>query len=97
MSSYVKRCPECESIDITYDPQKGEIAVGSDADLVICNPEKENTISAKNHHQNCDLEIYEDIKTKGAPEFVISNGEIVIENGELNSNQAKGRFLKRTI
>jgi len=77
-------------------PQKGEIAVGSDADLVIWNPEKENTISAENHHQNCDLEIYEGFKTKGAPEFVIKNGEIVIERGKILSNQ-KGKFLKRKL
>ncbi|MBI9053161.1 MAG: dihydropyrimidinase [Bacteroidales bacterium] len=61
-------------------PQKGEISVGSDADLVIWNPKAENTISVANHHQNCDLEIYEGIKTIGAPEFVISDGEIVVEN-----------------
>ncbi len=77
-------------------PQKGEIAVGSDADLVIWNPEKENTISVENHHQNCDLEIYEGIKTKGTTEFVILNGEIVIEKGELVSDR-KGQFLKRSI
>ncbi|HAN18237.1 MAG: dihydropyrimidinase [Bacteroidetes bacterium GWC2_33_15] len=77
-------------------PQKGEIAVGSDADLVIWNPEKKNTISARNHHQNCDLEIYEGFKTKGAPEFVLKKGEIVIDKGELISNRT-GLFLKRKI
>ncbi len=77
-------------------PQKGEIAIGSDADLVIWNPEKENTISVENHHQNCDLEIYEGIKTKGTTEFVILNGEIVVENGELVLEN-KGRFLERSV
>jgi dihydropyrimidinase len=42
------------------------------------------------------LEIYEGLKTVGAPEYVISNGEVVVENGKLISNQ-KGRFLKRHI
>lgn len=77
-------------------PQKGEIAVGSDADLLIWNPKTENTISAENHYQNCDLEIYEGFKTIGEPEIVIANGEIKVENGKLVS-ESKGRFLMRTV
>ncbi|MFC2104382.1 dihydropyrimidinase [Bacteroidota bacterium] len=77
-------------------PQKGEIAVGSDADLLIWNPKIENTISVENNYQNCDLEIYEGAKTVGAPEIVILNGEVVIENGELVSTK-KGNFLKREV
>ena len=76
-------------------PQKGEVAVGSDADLLIWNPKTENTISVENHHQNCDLEIYEGAKTIGAPEIVISNGEVVVENGRLTDLHAIGKFLKR--
>ncbi len=76
-------------------PQKGEIAVGSDADLVIWDPKTENTISVENHHQNCDLEIYEGFETKGAPEFVILNGKIVIEKDQLTDFHAKGKNLKR--
>lgn len=75
-------------------PQKGEIAVGSDADLVIWNPKKENTITVKNHHQNCDLEVYEGFKTIGEPEIVIANGEIKVESGNLVS-ESKGKFLKK--
>ncbi|PLX15972.1 MAG: dihydropyrimidinase [Marinilabiliales bacterium] len=77
-------------------PQKGELAVGSDADLIIWNPKTENTISIENHHQNCDLEIYAGFETIGEPEIVIANGEIKVENGMLVS-ESKGRFLKRTI
>jgi dihydropyrimidinase len=77
-------------------PQKGEIAIGSDADIVIWNPKIGNTISVENHHQNCDLEIYEGAKTVGAPEIVLSNGEVVVKNGVLVSEK-KGRFLKRNI
>ena len=69
-------------------PQKGEIALGSDADLVIWNPETENTISVKSHHQNCDLEIFEGFKTKGAAKYVI-------KGGKLFSYDLKGKFLKR--
>jgi len=71
-------------------PKKGEISVGSDADLVIWNLEKENTISVRNHKQNCDLEIYEGFKIRGAPEFVI-------KGGNLNPDIKQGKFLKRKI
>ena len=78
-------------------PQKGEIAVGSDADLLIWNPETKKTISAKTHQQNCDLEIYEGIKTIGAPEFVIANGNVIIEKNKLIDHQIKGKFLSRKL
>jgi len=55
-------------------PKKGVIRIGSDADIVVWDPEKENIISAKTHHQNCDINIYEGFKIKGGPEFVIHNG-----------------------
>ncbi len=58
-------------------PAKGIIAVGSDADIVVWNPEKENIISAQNHYSNCDLDIYEGIKTKGEPEYVVKAGIII--------------------
>ncbi|MCK4677017.1 MAG: dihydropyrimidinase [Bacteroidales bacterium] len=75
-------------------PSKGEIAIGSDADLVIWNPEKENTISAKSHHQNCDTNIYEGFKTTGAPEYVMVNGMIALEEGKLITTPITGKFLK---
>lgn len=58
-------------------PDKGIIMDGSDADIVVWNPNKKNTVSAKTHHQNCDLNIYEGINTMGGPKFVVKNGEIV--------------------
>ena len=76
-------------------PKKGEIAIGSDADIIIWNPDSENIISAKTHHQNCDLNIYESVKIKGEPEFVIRNGKIVIKNNRLSLPETKGQFLKR--
>lgn len=62
-------------------PKKGVIRKGSDADVVIWDPEKEDIISAKTHHQNCDINIYEGSKTKGAAEYSIVKGEIKILNG----------------
>lgn len=60
-------------------PQKGVLEVGSDADIVIWNPDTENMISAKTHHQNCDSNIYEGFKIFGQAETVILNGKIISE------------------
>jgi len=75
-------------------PSKGTISIGSDADIIVWNPQKENTISVKSHYQNCDINIYEGVKTVGASEFVISNGNIVLHNGEILSNIENGKFLE---
>lgn len=77
-------------------PQKGEIAVGSDADLLVWNPNQNNTISVKSHHQNCDSNIYEGIKSIDAPQYIIRNGEIIIKDGTLIQKKSKGHFLSRT-
>ncbi len=74
-------------------PAKGIIAEGSAADIVIWDAEKESNISAKTHHQNCDLNIYEGMKTKGAPKFVIKGGNIVIKNGGPVNKLTYGKVL----
>jgi dihydropyrimidinase len=76
-------------------PLKGDIIVGADADLVIWNPDSENTISYKTHQQNCDINIYEGIRTKGYARHVLAGGKIVIENKNLIDPEIRGRFLKR--
>ncbi len=76
-------------------PQKGTIAPGSDADLVIFDPNKEHVISVNSHHHNCDYSAYEGWKVKGKTETVILRGKIAIKNGELNIQKGYGKFLKR--
>ena len=63
--------------------KKGIVKEGADADLVVWNPEKENIINASCHHQNCDINIYEGMKVMGFPDYVIRNGNVVIENDKL--------------
>jgi dihydropyrimidinase len=95
LNQWVNICSTQPSKIFGLYPAKGEIAIGSDADIVIWNPNSENVISAKTHHQNCDSNIFEGIKTKGFAEFVIKNGNVVIENGKLITPSEQGKFLKR--
>jgi len=78
-------------------PLKGELAEGSDADLVVWNPSHEKTITAGTHHQNCDTNIYEGMPVKGSAEYVIKGGTVIIENGEMTTPKISGKYLFRTI
>lgn len=74
-------------------PQKGVIAVGSDADLVIWDPNKVRTISKSTHHSACDFNIFEGIEIHGAPEYVIVNGRVCVDEFELKAVQGYGKFI----
>lgn len=74
-------------------PQKGCIAVGSDADIVVWNHRKTRTISAKTHHQATDVNIFEGMVVHGVPEFVIVNGRVCFEEGEVKPVQGFGKFI----
>jgi dihydropyrimidinase len=79
-------------------PKKGTIAVGSDADIVIFDPEREETISAFNsntHHMNVDYSAYEGFKVKGYTETVISRGKVIVEKGNYVGRAGDGAFVKR--
>jgi dihydropyrimidinase len=76
-------------------PRKGTIAVGSDADIVIFDPNEEKTISAKTHHMNVDYSCYEGMKVRGVTKTVLSRGDIVIEEGKYVGRAGHGTFLKR--
>jgi dihydropyrimidinase len=76
-------------------PRKGTIAPGSDADIVIFDPEKQHMISAKTHHSRADYNLYEGTTVTGAPEIVLLRGNVLVENGELVASPGIGRFVKR--
>src|SRR5436305_13417026 len=76
-------------------PRKGTIAVGSDADIVIFDPDKEQTFSVKTHHMNVDYNAYEGKTVRGVCETVLSRGRVVIEQGEFKGKAGDGQFLKR--
>ncbi|MBW2093826.1 MAG: dihydropyrimidinase [Deltaproteobacteria bacterium] len=76
-------------------PQKGTVAVGTDADLILFDPKAPFKISAKTHHQNVDYTPYEGFKGKGVPRTVFSNGQIIVNDGKFMGKPGTGRFLKR--
>ena len=74
-------------------PRKGTIAVGSDADVAIWNPDCEVTITNERLHHNVDYTPYEGMKVQGWPEMVISRGGIVVDGGEMIAEKGRGKFL----
>ena len=81
-------------------PKKGTIAVGSDADIVIFDPHRKETISIKNactHHMRVDYNAYEGFEVTGFTETVLSRGKIIIDKCEYVGKKGDGRFLKRGL
>ncbi len=78
-------------------PQKGTIAPGSDADIVIYNPSSSWTISVENHHMNIDHSAYEGIRIDGRVDTVLSRGAVVVEGDQYTGTKGHGRFVKRGL
>lgn len=78
-------------------PQKGEIAIGSDADIVVWNPSTESVISAETHHSKADMSIYEGYKVKGSAQYVLTKGKVILEHGKLTSDLPFGKLLRRKV
>lgn len=76
-------------------PDKGTIAIGSDADLLVFDPKREVTIHAKNLQTNCDWSPFEGWELVGYPSITISRGKIVAREGKFVGEVGYGTFLKR--
>lgn len=76
---------------------KGSIAVGKDADIVIYNPDTEFTITNEKMHSDCDHTIWEGIKLKGYPEQNYSRGRLVYDKGEFVGEKGWGKLVKCSL
>jgi dihydropyrimidinase len=76
-------------------PRKGTIAVGSDADIVVFDPDKKLTLSASTHHSKVDYNLFEGTTVTGSPEVVLLRGNVLVENDELVASPGIGQFVRR--
>src|SRR5271165_6476896 len=76
-------------------PRKGELAPGSDADIVIWDPNAEHLISSKTHHMRCDYSMFEGFSVTGNAKMVLSRGEVIVEGGRFQGRTGRGSFLRR--
>ncbi|GAB3278184.1 dihydropyrimidinase [Parasphingorhabdus pacifica] len=77
-------------------PRKGTIAPGSDADIVIYDPDAEQVLSVQTHHMNIDYNPYEGKRVTGRPRTVLSRGEVIVDAGAYSGRPGRGRFLPRS-
>ena len=75
--------------------RKGVVTPGADADVVIYDPARRHTISAKTHHMDVDYSCYEGREVVGGSDIVMSRGRVIVDNGEWKGEKGWGRFLRR--
>jgi dihydropyrimidinase len=76
-------------------PKKGTIAIGSDADILIFDPNEKHVLSAKTHHMNVDYSGYEGWEVTGKVKTVLLRGKVVIDKNECKVSKGYGQFIKR--
>jgi dihydropyrimidinase len=76
-------------------PQKGAIAVGSDADILVYDPNRKRTISAATHHMDVDYSLFEGWEIQGASDVVMSRGTVLVRDGQWVGPAGHGKFVAR--
>ena len=76
-------------------PRKGELAPGSDADVVIWDPNAAHTIGARTHHMRVDYSMFEGFEVRGNARTVLSRGEVIVDGGKFLGKAGRGNYLKR--
>jgi dihydropyrimidinase len=95
LNRFVELCSTSPAKMFGLFPRKGTIAVGSDADLVVFDPKKRQTLGVRTLHMRVDYNPYEGTVVEGAPAFVVSGGRVIVENDAFVGTKGAGRFIKR--
>ncbi|MEN3148092.1 dihydropyrimidinase [Neorhizobium sp. IRAMC:178] len=76
-------------------PRKGAILVGGDADIVVWDPKRSKTITAKNQQSAIDYNVFEGKEVTGLPRYTLTRGVVAIEDGAVKTQEGHGQFVKR--
>ncbi|MDK3158979.1 dihydropyrimidinase [Kamptonema cortianum] len=76
-------------------PKKGTISVGADADILVWDPNKQHTISARTHHMRCDYNLYEGMTVTGVPVKVYQRGKLLVDGSQWHGINGGGQFVHR--
>ena len=95
LNRFVELCSTTPAKMFGLFPRKGTIAVGGDADIVVFDPKKKQTLGVKTLHMRVDYNPYEGTVVEGAPSFVVSQGNVIIEGDKFVGKKGAGRFMKR--
>jgi dihydropyrimidinase len=95
LNRFVELCSTTPAKMFGLFPRKGTIAVGSDADIVLFDPNRTQTLGVKTLHMKVDYNPYEGTTVHGSPSMVIAGGKVIIDDGEFVGKKGDGRFLTR--
>ena len=95
LERFVEVCSATPARMFGLYPKKGTIAVGSDADIVVFDPNQTTTVSVDTNHMRVDYSAYEGKKVVGKIEMVLSRGRVLIENGQYHGKPGDGSYLTR--
>ncbi len=76
-------------------PKKGAVLVGADADLVVWDPERTKTISAKTQQSAIDYNVFEGHEVKGLPRYTLTRGIVAVNDGKVDTKEGHGEFVRR--
>ena len=97
LSRWVELCATTPARMFGLYPKKGVLAPGSDADIVVYDPNAKTRISVETHHMNMDYSAYEGTVIDGKVDTVISRGLVVIDNDQYVGRKGHGRYVPRGL
>ncbi len=97
LARWVELCSTTPARMFGLYPRKGVLAPGSDADIVLYDPDAPWTIGVENHHMNLDYSAYEGIEVSGRVSTVLSRGRVIVDDGQYLGSKGDGQYLRRGL